>query len=565
MLLAASIGISACQDDDVDNVVRDNDSGILVPSMATFSLERESFGSISKASLSMNSAGTVSFAFTEKDTLSILSANNKNSLLKLRSINGGRADFYGEVASDSKYYALFPYNPLASINGNVITTEIITYQDGLYDRPDFGRYLISVGCTSKSGASFSLKNACSLIWLDVESIENYRSIKVEANKNIAGKVSITVSETENPVISDGTSNELFILYPKTNIIPVVPQDDVDLKITFERADGSGDVVKEIKKVDLLRSGIAFISNADAHEASFDTGVDGGVVQSVFVSDGGEFQLPSVGNIQKPGMNFVGWKTPCGDILPANSILNIGTSDMKLTAEWTTDFVLTYDIEGEKKQGYQLFKYDEEITLWDAPVLANNTFMYWFDGDGRRNAGTKIKPNKNVTVSAIFENLQYQVTVHNNGGHTASNGNEEWSSYCKAGSSMDVHKVFNYPVFDGYEFGGYYDNPDLLGVPVTMIQNPSADIDLYARWYKRYSIKYLDKDGNLIEDGGVSLSFNYNASTYCITIKNPSHYADPDLFVLGWTDQDGKSYQADEVILISTLDELKDFVFTMDVL
>lgn len=564
-LLATTVGMSACQVDDIDRDMCVDDSANLSSSMMSFSLEREVFGSLSKASLSMSSSGTVSFAFSEKDSLSILSASNNNSQLKMRSVDGSRAVFCGEVSADKNYYALFPYNSTASISNNIISTEIPDNQDGEWDSQLFGRYAISVGCTSNNGTTFSLKNACSLIWLDVLSIENYSSITIEANKNIAGKVNVTVAENINPVVSDGSSASIRIKNPKTNIIPVIPQNNVDIKITLERKSGNGSIVKECKGIDLSRSNIAFITNADAHEASFDTQVDGGVVPSIFVSDNADFELPSIGKIQKPGMNFVGWKASDGEIYPANSIVNIGSTDMKFTAEWSTDFVLSYYIEGQKKQLYQLFKYDEEITLMDAPVLENNTFLYWFDGDGKRAPGSTIKPNKNVTVSAVFEDLQYQVTVHNNGGVTATNGDEEWSSLCKAGGSMDVHKVFNYPIREGYEFGGYYDNPDLLGNPVTFIQNPSADVHLYARWYKQYSIKYLDKDGNLIVDEGVELSFNYNASTYCITVKNPNHYVDSDEFAIGWIDQCGISYEYNDVILISTLDELRDFIFRMECL
>ena len=64
-----------------------------------------------------------------------------------------------------------------------------------------------------------------------------------------------------------------------------------------------------------------------------------------------------------------------------------------------------------------------------------------------------------------------------------------------------------PTKDEYNFGGWYDNSDLEGVPISVLANINHDITLYASWIQYdYFIKHVEFDGSTanVIDTGIAL-------------------------------------------------------------
>ena len=116
-----------------------------------------------------------------------------------------------------------------------------------------------------------------------------------------------------------------------------------------------------------------------------------------------------------------------------------------------------------------------ILLCSAMLVTALPGMYYSQGFG---CETVYAQENESTVQEI----DYQL----NGGHYVS-GYKAPLNYPVAELS-DKDKVIN----QGYEFGGWYDNAELTGEPVTKINQGdySGVVVLYAKWVERYY--YIDR-------------------------------------------------------------------------
>ncbi len=563
MLLSALMSAGSCNSDEDVFVIGSSSSmsGDLVE--MDFAAAMEQNDHLSKAALSIEGASQIAlFSFSSDDSLSVFQGSS-NVRFDYNKNSSGTTVFSGVIGASDVYYALFPYNASATISGNVISTEIPAVQNSAVS--DFSSYVFSVGYTNGSSAKFNLKNACSLIWIDADfSSCKYSKITLEANKNISGKMNVIVDSSLPPEISDGTSNTISIANPCSGIVPVVPQNDVDLRITFERTDGSS-FAKEYKGLNLSRSDVAYLSVADGHFVNFDSGIDNISLPSLSVSDNSSFTMPGIYGYAKPGMNFVGWKSDDGTIYPQYSVLHMGDKDISFSAEWSSDLVVSYNVEGAPIQKYELHKYGDYITLGDAPLRAGYDFKGWLVNGFERKVGDQYKVDKNLVIEAVYEPVSFTIKVLGNGGLFYEQ--EDKSAKCAVNGKIVLADKFNYPVRKGYEFGGYYDNPTFDGSPIEEIANPTEDMVIYSRWYKLYYIHYVDSNGDpILDSDGNSVDFSYSELSYYMEINDPTWYGhdgnDGNDYGYGWQDQDGKEYNGGERILFSTLDEFKDITFTL---
>ena len=147
-----------------------------------------------------------SILWSEGDAVSIFagSANQKFTAVEA----GASVAFSGEAAAASEYYALYPYDASAGIDGSVISTVIPSRQKGVRDGFDPSAQLMT-GHTE--GRSFLMKNVVALVKLNIPS--GVASVKLvsRSGQKIAGRVSITVGEDGIPTsISAETSSILLI-------------------------------------------------------------------------------------------------------------------------------------------------------------------------------------------------------------------------------------------------------------------------------------------------------------------------------------------------------------------
>jgi len=559
MLLAATMGIAACSTDDSFYEPNAATAGSESLEEMIFAVSMENCGSsLSKASLTMDALDNMRFSFTSGDQLSVFSSKTMYTLDYAGVVNG-TGSFAGNL-SGSTFYALFPYQADAAISDNIITANIATEIDGSKNA-DFNPGIISVALASSSSRVFNLKNACSLLWLE-GNLSEYSKIEVESNKGIAGKVAIEVSD-KTPVISTGSAFKITISNPSSPMVAVAPVSDANINITFYRKDGSS-FVRKYTNMDLERSQVSMLQAVDGHLAKFDIGVDGAEFTNMMVSENSDFVLPDNNGIVNGGLNFVGWKDASGTVYPQGSVYKMGSQDISLTAEWSSKYVLTYNVEGDRAQKYVLFDDGETFTLEAAPEREGYRFKGWLSNGTEYNVGSVFKPIGNTLIYAVYEANKYLITVDANGG--AFQDLLVKKATCLFNQTLDLGSAVNYPTRDGYDFGGYYDNPEFNGSKITSISNPVSDMTLYARWYKVYTISYVYPNGEPVtKKDGTPLTQTYSENTYCIEIAGVDDYLDYEKWFIPECiikDAEGNEYKQYQRVNVSALDDIKDIVLTI---
>jgi uncharacterized repeat protein (TIGR02543 family) len=99
--------------------------------------------------------------------------------------------------------------------------------------------------------------------------------------------------------------------------------------------------------------------------------------------------------------------------------------------------------------------------------------------------------KTYTLTRGDLNLTYAIMYHVDGG-SFDNGVENPAYY----RSTDADVILPIPTWTGYDFGGWYDNAELTGTPVTVIpQSSLEDKDFYAQWNpETYTVNFKYNDG-----------------------------------------------------------------------
>lgn len=555
LLLAASLGVASCGNDDGDYIAIQSaaDDGDLVA--MTFGVEMEGQAKLSKASLGINASNQTTFAFTQNDSMSVFGAGQNKYFSYIGRIDGF-ATFKGDVKVDNTFYALFPYQSGATIQGNVIKTQIPEVQNLVAG--DYSSHIISVGAVKGVGNKFTLKNACALIWLDVDfSDKPFKSVKIKSNQQIAGTVTIHVNSDGVPEIYGGGSQTITANYPESGLIAVVPHDAADLTVTFERMDGSS-FSREYKDVSLKRSEIAYLSVADGHFANFNTMVSGKTMPSISVHDNAVLELPEIGDITNSNLHFLGWKSN-GKVYAPHDKISLDGKDWDFVAQWGDDIMVSFNVPFSDKQIVKYVKVGESVVMPEAEKVEGYVFSSWLGPNGvPYKEGASFTPSTaSLVVTAAYDPIRYTITCNADGG-LFNNGQDNKIGYCNYGNSLNLVSEFNYPTKKGFAFGGYYLADDkYFDNKITEIVNPTSDVDLQVRWYKEYTIKYLYSDGtpvlNSFDEPMVTV---FTDLSYLIEIENP----EIDGLVsegYAWKDQNGKEWEKGDKILPSVLDKLED--------
>lgn len=557
LLLSVAVGLSACADSNELNIAMPDHNMAQQPVDMQFAA---SLGeSVSKSYMYLDTYDNrVSAGFSTGDFMSVFSGSSNNGFVCVDS----KGVFDGTAAlSEDGYYALFPYQAEASISGNVIKAKIsdniINKQSDNYSRIPDGT--ISVGYTSDDDMSFSLKNASAVMAIRLEA-SSLESIEIEANKNIAGDVSVTVNKDGIPVISGGTSNKITI----TNIIycsysmlvAVMPVSNVDITIKYNRKDGSS-FTESYSNLTFSRNQVLYLGEGGLCAVKYDTQVPDYTIEDMTYGDGLSLILPALDNSKNPGYSLLGWRAPDGNIYSPAGVYTV-TGDVTLVAEWTKKFVLSYN------SGMYMQSVPDAVTFTDGETVTieAGSSIFIFKGWKNEATGQIYYPGDKVAFSGsvALEPIVYRVVSLDANGGTFDNGEEfmEWAltgsyylypmgqwndaSSMFMGGWQDLVESRNFPTRDGYVLSGWRYIEDGQAKTVTRGELIWKPCELVAVWTKLCNVYYYNVNEEniytqLFMDSDVSVSIG----TVFLNVGG---------MLAGWRDQFGNTYQASQIIIPS---------------
>ncbi len=159
--------------------------------------------------------------------------------------------------------------------------------------------------------------------------------------------------------------------------------------------------------------------------------------------------------EKDGYVFTGW-TPA---VPAT----MPESNLEFSASWTeAEYTVTYVVNGTKTS--ETHKYNETVTVKDAPEVEGMTFNGWFDGETEYVAGATFKmPADDLIIVADFATGIFKVTYLNADGSVFAT---EMVRY-----DEEIPVPEDKPVKEHYEFTGWnivYDKMPAMDITVEPI-------------------------------------------------------------------------------------------------
>lgn len=188
-------------------------------------------------------------------------------------------------------------------------------------------------------------------------------------------------------------------------------------------------------------------------------------------------------VEKVGYEFVGWFSDAAFETPFNFEAQ-GSTTIKNTTLYIKWVVIPYNItyslnegtvDGSNPATYTVEA--ENITLTN-PTKTGYTFVGWTGTDLTGPAVAITIPAGSTgdrTYTANWTANQYNVELHVDGGTINSGDVENYIYGFGAELPTDVVKF-------GYDFGGWYDNAECTGTPVTEIGNADlGDKKYYAKW------------------------------------------------------------------------------------
>lgn len=145
---------------------------------------------------------------------------------------------------------------------------------------------------------------------------------------------------------------------------------------------------------------------------YDWGYEGGANMSVTATEGVSFTLLSAP--VRPGYAFAGWEYG-GDIYEAGAAFTASES-VTFTAQWTatTKYTVTFVSDGETFETIEQ-TLDGFTSAPEAPVKEGYAFTGWTSGDVTLQAGQNYQVSGDMTFTAVWERLSYNVTFILHGG------------------------------------------------------------------------------------------------------------------------------------------------------
>ena len=265
LLPALLFALPACTEDEdlMQNIQGSHASGM------EFTAVNGNPQSLSKTTLNngwdmLENGNPTDVLFTNSDRIGVFSIGETAADFAVKGLgdNGRRAIFAGEAEKAAEYFALYPYQSGAKIDGNKISANIPTSQEPQDNNMD-GKAALSVAYTTAESKTFAFQNVTAMIAF--RPTAQYSKITVEAldGTKIAGNIAVEVSKDGGkPVVTGGTESKItlegymsryssYCLMLKPGTIK-----KGQLKFTFTKNDGT-ELVQTNEKDVTLEAGVCY--------------------------------------------------------------------------------------------------------------------------------------------------------------------------------------------------------------------------------------------------------------------------------------------------------------------
>ena len=222
--------------------------------------------------------------------------------------------------------------------------------------------------------------------------------------------------------------------------------------------------------------------------------------------------------------FLGWyDNPEFTGEPIENITETTKGDLVLYANWAKKNSISYDTcGGELTPNAKDSYYDGDSFKLPTPTRESHKFLGWFnsqDYTGESISAVTIDTRGDLVLYAKWAE-RFTITYNSNGGNINQSAENEYYE----GDSLSLQQ----PTHSTDKFLGWYSNPEFTGEPISEIsENTKGNINLYAKWAKKFNITYDSRGGSL--DQNVQTSY-FEGDAF--TLQTPTKNADT---FLGWYD------------------------------
>ena len=291
----------------------------------------------------------------------------------------------------------------------------------------------------------------------------------------------------NYVLNEGINNdnnlsEYNLLMPDFTLLEPSRQKYMFLG-WYETADFSGNPITVIDTS--RRSDITLYAHWEKIIVTYEITyhVDGGILPDGSIVSFTELMTVTLPIPTKDGYDFLGWYETADFSGEEVKVIPLGTEGNKVFhAHWrSTEFIISYVLNGGINNEANPSSYNqtlEDIALL-APIRTNYNFLGWYEtADFSGNIVNIIDTTRkeNITLYAKWEKIiiTYSITFYVNGGTLPE---EVPSSYTEL-----IEVLLPIPTKEEYFFGGWYDNEEFDGNPITVISLGSeGNKEYYAKW------------------------------------------------------------------------------------
>ena len=237
------------------------------------------------------------------------------------------------------------------------------------------------------------------------------------------------------------------------------------------------------------------------------------------------------NPERKGFEFVGWKEKGTQNEPlATYTIKEGTSGEKdLEAVWSRNtYLINYDLNDGKLQSENTSSYlfDSDAILLNEPVRDYYYFVGWKDIDSGTIYIDKFDDTdiaRNVTLKAIWEPIEYKITIDYDGGKA---NNPEFYTYESETFTLNV------PTKSGYTFMGWGEETETLVVnsdpELFRFTSSIGDISLILSVHSNYAEiiyprntldSFINSNVEYLEERFPTFSFTKNGTIITVTFNS----------------------------------------------
>ncbi len=212
--------------------------------------------------------------------------------------------------------------------------------------------------------------------------------------------------------------------------------------------------------------------------------------------------------------FKGWYTESdfsGN--PVTTVPKGSTGEKTFYAKWVSSYDISYELNGgtNPENAPDVYSKESETITLPIPDRKGYTFDGWFshsDFSGSKETEIKTGSEGDRKYHAKWTIIGYKLTYHLNEGVNPAD--------VPATYTVEEAVTLPTPAKDYYDFGGWFDNASLAGMPITSIAKGSTgDKEYYAKWVPvTYWITFQTNGGS----DQAKLSYTVEAETFKLPVK-----------------------------------------------